>query len=113
MIEEATGRSIVNREDVIRVSGALEHHYAPAAKVVLDDAAEPGDGLIALSSVDTPDGVIRLAAPINSEDFARQLYGALREADAQEIARVVVLQPAGSDIAIAIRDRLQRAAAGR
>ena len=113
MIEEATGLSIVNRDDVIRVSGALEHHYAPAAKVVLDDVAEPGDGLIALSSVDTPDGVIRLAAPINSEDFARQLYGALREADAQEIARVVVLQPAGSDIAIAIRDRLQRAAAGR
>lgn len=113
MIEEATGLSIVNRDDVIRVSGALEHHYAPAAKVVLDEVAVPGDGLIALSSVDTPDGVIRLASPINSEDFARQLYGALREADAQGIARVVVMQPEGADIALAIRDRLQRAAAGR
>ena len=113
MIEAATRLSIVNRDDAIRVSGALEHHYAPAAKVVLDEIAAPGDGLIALSSIDTPDGVIRLASPINNEDFARQLYGALREADAQEIARVVVVQPEGADIAIAIRDRLQRAAAGR
>ena len=113
MVEEATGLSIVNRDDVIRVSGALEHHYAPAAKVVLDEQAASGDGLIALNTVETPAGVIRLASPINSEDFARQLYGALREADAQEIARVVVVQPEGADIAIAIRDRLQRAAAGR
>lgn len=113
MVEEVTGLSIVNRDDVIRVSGALEHHYAPAAKVVLDEAALPGDGLIALSSVETPEGVIRLASPINNEDFARQIYGALREADAQEIERVVVIQPHGADIAIAIRDRLQRASKGR
>ena len=113
MVEEVTGLTIVNRDDVIRVSGALEHHYAPAAKVVLDEEAAPGDGLIALSSVETPEGVTRLASPLNNEDFARQLYGALRDADAQEIARVVVIQPAGADIAIAIRDRLQRAAAGR
>jgi L-threonylcarbamoyladenylate synthase len=69
--------------------------------------------LIALNTFPTPEGVIRLASPINNEDFARQLYAALREADAQGIDQVVVIQPEGSDIAIAVRDRLKRAAASR
>jgi L-threonylcarbamoyladenylate synthase len=111
MIEAVTGVNVVNRDDVIRVSGSLEHHYAPSAIVVLDGYPRPGDGLIALSTTPTPEGVIRLASPINNEDFARQLYGALREADAQGIDQVVVIQPEGEGIAIAIRDRLKRASA--
>ena len=113
MIEAVTGVKVVNRDDIIRVSGALEHHYAPAAQVVLDGHPRPGDGLIALNSFPTPEGVIRLASPLNNEDFARHLYGALREADAQGIDQVIVIQPEGEDIAIAVRDRLKRAAAGR
>lgn len=111
MIEAVTGEKVVNREDVIRVSGSLENHYAPSAEVVLDGHPRPGDGYIALSSLSTPEGVIRLASPLNNEDFARQLYAALREADAQGIDQVIVVQPEGSDIALAIRDRLKRAAA--
>jgi L-threonylcarbamoyladenylate synthase len=110
MIEAVTGVKVENRDDVIRVSGSLENHYAPEAQVVLDGHPRPGDGLIALNSYPTPEGAIRLASPINNEDFARQLYAALREADAQGIDQVVVIQPEGSDIAIAIRDRLKRAA---
>lgn len=113
MIEAVTGEKVVNRDDVIRVSGSLEHHYAPSAEVVLDGHPRPGDGYIALSSLPTPEGVIRLASPLNNEDFARHLYSALREADAQGIDQVIVVQPEGSDIAIAIRDRLGRAARGR
>jgi L-threonylcarbamoyladenylate synthase len=113
MVEAVTGVKVENREDVIRVSGSLEHHYAPAAQVVLDGHPRPGDGLIALNTFPTPEGAIRLASPINNEDFARQLYAALREADAQGIDQVVVIQPEGADIAIAIRDRLGRAASGR
>ena len=113
MIEAVTGLQVIDREEVIRVSGALEHHYAPSAKVILDGVAEPGDGLIALSTIDTPAGVIRLASPINNEDFARQIYAALREADARGLERVVVIQPDGSDIAAAIRDRLTKASRGR
>jgi hypothetical protein len=37
----------------------------------------------------------------------------LREADVQEIENVVVVQPEGADIAVAIRDRLKRASQGR
>jgi L-threonylcarbamoyladenylate synthase len=110
MIEAVTGVKVENRDDVIRVSGSLENHYAPEAQVVLDGHPRPGDGLIALDSYPTPEGAIRLASPINNEDFARKLYAALREADAQGIDQVVVIQPEGSDIAIAIRDRLKRAA---
>ena len=113
MIEAVTGVKVENRDDVIRVSGSLENHYAPEAQVVLDGHPRPGDGLIALDSYSTPEGAIRLASPINNEDFARQLYGALREADAQRIDQVIVIQPEGEDIAIAIRDRLKRAASGR
>lgn len=111
MIEDVTGLTVVNRDDVIRVSGSLEHHYAPSAEVVLDGHPRPGDGLIALNTFPTPEGAVRLASPINNEDFARQLYGALREADAQGIDQVVVIQPEGEGIAIAIRDRLKRASA--
>jgi L-threonylcarbamoyladenylate synthase len=113
MVEAVTGVKVENRDDVIRVSGSLEQHYAPAAQVVLDGHPRPGDGLIALNTYSTPEGAIRLASPINNEDFARQLYAALREADAQGIDQVVVIQPEGSDIALAIRDRLKRAASGR
>jgi len=113
MIEAVTGLKVLDREDAIRVSGSLENHYAPSAQVVLDGYPRPGDGLIALNTFPTPEGAIRLASPINNEDFARQLYGALREADAQGIDQVIVIQPEGDDIAIAVRDRLKRAAAGR
>jgi L-threonylcarbamoyladenylate synthase len=60
--------------------------------------------------VATPDGVVRLAAPTTHEDFARVLYAALRAADERGLKSVVVAQPAGDGIAIAIRDRLMRAA---
>ena len=113
MIEKVTGLKIEDRDEVIRVSGSLENHYAPSAQILLDGHPRPGDGYIAIKSYPTPEGAIRLAAPVDNEDFARQLYGALREADAQEIDLVVVLQPEGVDIAIAIRDRLMRASQGR
>jgi L-threonylcarbamoyladenylate synthase len=94
----------------IRVSGSLDSHYAPVATVVLDKPPVAGQGFIALADVATPVGVIRLAAPQTHQEFARVLYAALRAADDQGLAVVVVQQPAGDGIAIAIRDRLQRAA---
>jgi L-threonylcarbamoyladenylate synthase len=113
MIEECTGLRTTQSDKEIRVSGALENHYAPAARVLLRESALPGQGFIAHTSIPTPDGVTRLASPSNDEEFARILYSALREADAQGLSEVVVLQPIGIGIAVAIRDRLVRAANGR
>lgn len=93
----------------IRVSGSLENHYAPAAQVLLDIPPQPGDGFIALAEIPSPDGVIRLATPNNIEAFAHDLYAALRDADLKGLTRVVVHQPKGDGLAIAIRDRLKRA----
>ena len=97
----------------IRVSGSLENHYAPAAKVLLCEIPTPGQGFIAHANMQTPAGVIRLASPQSDEEFAQILYSALREADAQGLKEVVVMQPIGIGIAVAIRDRLARAANGR
>jgi len=94
----------------IRVSGSLDSHYAPVATVVLDQSPVAGQGFIAMADVATPDGVARLAAPKSDDEFARVLYAALRAADEQGLQTVVVAQPAGDGIAIAIRDRLKRAA---
>jgi L-threonylcarbamoyladenylate synthase len=94
----------------IRVSGSLANHYAPAATVLLDQTPLSGQGFIALSDIQTPEGVIRLAAPKTLDEFARLLYSALRAADEKGLETVVVSQPAGDGIAIAIRDRLKRAA---
>ena len=113
MIEEATKLDLSYDATEIRVSGSLENHYSPNAKVLLDVKPEKGDGFIALSTIPTPDGVIRLASPTSNEEFARILYISLREADYQSLKRVVVQQPSGDDIAVAIRDRLLRASRGR
>jgi L-threonylcarbamoyladenylate synthase len=113
MIEQTTGLHIADTASDIRVSGSLENHYSPAAQVVLDIAPESGDGFIALSTIATPADVVRLAAPSNNEEFARVLYAALRSADERSLTRVVVHQPSGDDVAIAIRDRLLRASRGR
>ena len=93
----------------IRVSGSLENHYSPKATVLLDQIPLPGQGFIAMASVASGEGVIRLAEPTTHEEFARVLYAALRDADEQGLETVVAQQPQGAGIAIAIRDRLIRA----
>jgi L-threonylcarbamoyladenylate synthase len=115
MIEEVTGLKAVSVDgvDAIRVSGSLENHYAPAAKVLLCEVPIVGQGFIAHRSIETPSGVIRLASPSSDEEFAQVLYSALREADAQGLSEVVVSQPIDIGIGLAIRDRLARAANGR
>ena len=118
MIQESTGLRVgesasesCSSEDVkeIRVSGSLESHYAPVATVLLDQTPIAGQGFIALADVATPDGVVRLASPNSVDEFARVLYAALRSADEQGLQTVVVAQPQGTGITIAIRDRLKRA----
>jgi L-threonylcarbamoyladenylate synthase len=96
-----------------RVSGSLEKHYAPQAKVVLDEHPLPGQGYIALSTFVTPQDVIRLASPETIEQFAREFYVSLRRADDLKLDVIVIQQPSGEGIAIAIRDRSSRAARGR
>ena len=111
MIQESTGLLVIDEAATdIRVSGSLESHYSPSATVVLDTYPQSGEGFIAIDSIQTPPGAIRLAAPSSIEGFARDLYSALRFADAQGLTKVCVIQPEGPGLAAAIRDRLKRAA---
>ena len=111
MIAEITGiePDATSKVDT-KASGLLESHYSPSAKVILDQTPQAGDGFIALSNIKTPDGVIRLASPKNTEEYAKVLYQALRNADEQLIKVVHAQLPIGNDIAAAIRDRLTKSA---
>jgi L-threonylcarbamoyladenylate synthase len=110
MIEKSSGLKISTTGVDIRVSGSLESHYAPSAKVDLNRIPISGEGFIALASYQTPPGVIRLAAPDNVEEFGRVMYQALRAADTEGLESIVVEEPIGDGLALAIRDRLMRAA---
>ena len=71
-------------------------------------------GLIAPADVATPVGWTRLSAPATSDEYARDLYAALRRADELGLATVVAVLPGPAEgpLAHAVRDRLTRAAHG-
>lgn len=102
--------SQIRNDRNLRTSGMHLSHYAPNAKVVFDEKIQPGDGLIALEIVPTPARVNRLASPSSVEEFARDLYQALRMADSLGLERISIILPKGGGLAIAIRDRVERAA---
>jgi L-threonylcarbamoyladenylate synthase len=115
MIESATGfgRSLNSIMSDVKTSGLLESHYAPKAKVYLGAHTEPGDGFLAFAEIPTPIGTVRLASPKSNEEFAQVLYIALRLGDQFGLKNIVVIEPTGEGLALAIRDRLNKAASGK
>jgi L-threonylcarbamoyladenylate synthase len=112
MIKEVTEfRISLNKDQTkTRAPGLLDSHYAPKARVILDGLARPGDGFIALKSIKTPSGAIRLASPQDIEKYANEIYAALRLGDSKALKRIVVIPPKGEGLAVAIRNRIERAA---
>ena len=94
----------------IKAPGLLQCHYAPKARVLLSGDTQPGDGFIALSSINTPEGAIRLASPKDNNEYAQLLYESLRLADKKGLKRVYVIQPDNDGVGVAINDRLEKAA---
>ena len=95
-------------ENKVRASGSHVSHYSPKAKVFLTGEPKVGDGFIALATIPTPIGAIRLASPKNIEEFAREIYRALRSADIQGINHIFVVLPNDTGIGLAIIDRLHK-----
>jgi L-threonylcarbamoyladenylate synthase len=95
---------------LIQVPGMNQKHYSPKAEVHLTGNPKKGDGFIALSTVMTPTGAVRLASPANLDEYAYLLYRALRSGDKLGIKRIFAVPPIGEGLAEAIRDRLNRAA---
>jgi L-threonylcarbamoyladenylate synthase len=115
MIEQITNLTVLLKTDKseLRTPGLLENHYAPKAKVILGLATEPGEGFIALDQIPTPSGSIRLASPASIEEYAKGLYQALRKGDQLGLSQICVVEPEGTGLAIAIRDRLAKASLGK
>lgn len=116
---EQTTHLTLAASSLVRAPGTLAAHYSPHAsvRVVTETVLESIDGdatigVIALAQVATPSGAVRLTAPPTMEEYAACLYRALREADSMNLASVIAVAPEGSGLAHAIRDRLERAAAG-
>lgn len=113
IIEEVCSEvlNFIPSDNTIKSSGLLKSHYSPAAQVVLEGQILPGEGFFAMAEIETPLGAIRLGAPTSLAEFAKNLYAILRLADQKGLKRIKVIQPNGSGLAVAIRDRLVKAAA--
>ncbi len=114
-IEKVTGLKVVETApDKPRVSGSLASHYAPKAQVEIIEQNQLPDekdaGFIGPSSVNVPAGLTVLLAAFDNEDYASNLYRALRQADELGLTKVYAVLPKDSGLATAIIDRLTRAA---
>jgi len=107
-----------------RASGTLATHYAPrtvarlvpAAALLAEIAQHEGRDercAVLARARQRPDGFAGrwLQAPRDPEDYARELYAALRELDAADADVIVVETPPDDDAWVAVRDRLARATA--
>ena len=116
MIESITGLELDrDLQDSPKVSGALASHYAPKAKVQVlteidDREFEPQSGFIALAEVPTPQSLTRLAAPNSDEQFAADLYQAMRHADELNLDTIYIVTPIAVGVGRAIADRVAKAA---
>jgi L-threonylcarbamoyladenylate synthase len=110
LIDLELDKKSYTHSDDVKAPGLLESHYSPKAKVFLSGTPQPGDGFLALSSIATPTGAIRLATPVSDEDYARQLYSAFRLADSKKLERIFVVPLKNEGIAVAINNRLSKAA---
>jgi len=86
----------------VRAPGMLDRHYAPAARVVLHETF----GTV-------PSGATIIDCQSDVLESARSLYARLRKADDDGASVVHVVLPPARGLGIALRDRLQKAAAGR
>lgn len=111
-IHHAAGVRLALAGSRVRAPGGLASHYAPRASVHLTGNPPAGAGFLAPADVATPPGMVRLASPATTRQYAAVLYRALRDADARGLAALWAVPPDdGTALATAVRDRLARAAA--
>ena len=98
--DHTPGANVTSLE--VRAPGMLERHYAPAARVVLHE-----------TFAGVPAGARVIDCHSDVLGAARSLYSRLREADLHGASVVHVVMPPPRGLGLALRDRLQKAAAGR
>ncbi len=125
-IEAAAGSPLAERADsALRVSGNLESHYAPRAKLRLMDAAQlkaalqvlgPAFPALAVYSysiaplVQQAGGLRWRTMPSRADAVAHELFSVLRDFDSSGVQLIWVERPPPGSDWDGVRDRLQRAA---
>lgn len=127
-LEEALGHPIeVDASSRIRVPGQHPSHYAPRALVVL---VEPGDVVAEARRAQEQghrvgvflparfaDAPVKahavVAVPESDAEYARELYGFLRELDQRGCDLIIASLPSDEGLGLAIANRLRRAAGPR
>jgi L-threonylcarbamoyladenylate synthase len=110
LIDECTVGEIILSYSQISLRSLLENHCVAIAKVILSETPTQGLGLIPNANIETPTGVSRLAPPRNNQEFMHLFSSHLREGEANDLSKIVVSKSIGKMIAIAVRDRLTKAA---
>lgn len=108
-IEAELGRPVPMRgESSLRVSGNLESHYAPRARVEVVEAKDV-EGVAAAHRAKG----LKVKMLTSADVEARELYGSLRAADAEGVDVVVAPRPSEEGMGRAVADRLKKAAGPR
>jgi predicted kinase len=87
----------------------LVSHYSPTAKVVLEKNYD--EALSRARQLEQTGSKVIIIDESNEAILARELYRHLRDADSQGFSHVVVIEPQGDGLSVAIRDRLRKASA--
>lgn len=105
-------------EAMSRSPGLRHRHYAPRARVLLVAPGQAdalgGPAAAVMSQRPRPPGFVGRwrEMPARLEDYAHELFAALRELDAPEVTTIVVETVPEVGLGRAIADRLRRAAQG-
>lgn len=111
-IEEAVGVpvALAGRDSAIEAPGMMHRHYAPRLPLDLDvTKSQAGRYLIGFGPIA---GDLNLSPSGNLDEAAARLFAALHHAEASGAARIGIAPIPATGAGHAIRDRLQRAAAG-
>ena len=112
MINNVFGTDFLQNNSLnsIKHAGSDLSHYLPKTPVMINVKPLPGDGLIALSKIQTPEGVYRLSSPNTLESLASVLYASFRNADELRLNNIIVILNEIGGLAEAILDRVKKAA---
>lgn len=112
-VAEIAGLPVKDKNDAeITAPGQLKSHYAPSAKVMLDQTSAPDSGKSCFIGFGAIGGDMNLSASGDMREAAKNLFAYLRKAD--EGTDIIAVAPIPVEgIGLAINDRLKRAAAPR